>query len=49
MSRPVSQSHFTLAFPFQSPAAAQSLAQDLAPLLPVLFQAQDAIGTVHYS
>lgn len=49
MSRPVSQSHFTLAFPFKSPADARSLAQKLPPLMPGLFQAQDAIGTVHYS
>lgn len=49
MSRPVSQSHFTIAFPFKSPADAGELAQDLTPLMPDLSRAQDAIGTVHYS
>jgi hypothetical protein len=32
-----------------SPADAQELAQSLTPLLPELFRAEDAIGTVHYS
>jgi hypothetical protein len=45
----VSQSHFTLSFPLNSPADAQALAQSLTPLLPDLFRAEDAIGTVHYS
>ena len=49
MSRPVSQSHFTLAFPLKSPADAQALAQNLPSLMPDLFRAEDAIGTVHYS
>jgi hypothetical protein len=49
MSSPVSQSHFTLAFSFNSPADAQDLPQKLTSLLPNFLRAQDAIGTVHYS
>ena len=49
MSSPVSQSHFTLAFPFKSPADALKLAPKLTPMMPEMFRAQDAIGTVHYS
>ena len=49
MSSPVSQSHFTLAFSLKSPSDAESLAQELPPLMPDMFQALDTIGTVHYS
>ena len=49
MSSPVSQSHFTIAFPFKSPADAKVLTEELPALMPSLFQAEDAIGTVHYS
>jgi hypothetical protein len=49
MSSAVSQSHFTLAFPFKSPADADGLAPKLTSLMPEMFRAQDAIGTVHYS
>jgi len=45
----MSQSHFTLSFPIKSPADAKALAEQLPPMMPQLFQAQDAIGTVHYS
>jgi peptidoglycan hydrolase-like protein with peptidoglycan-binding domain len=45
----VSQSHLTLAFPPKSPANAKTLAETLHPMLPELFKAEDAIGTVHYS
>src|SRR6266446_4611673 len=45
----MSQSHFTLSFPIKSPADAKALAELLPPLMPQLFQAQDTIGTVHYS
>ena len=45
----MSQSHFTLSFPIKSPADAKVLAELLPPLMPQLFQAQDTIGTVHYS
>jgi len=45
----MSQSHFTLSFPIKSPADAKALAELLPPMMPQLFQAQDTIGTVHYS
>ena len=45
----MSQSHFTLSFPIKSPADAKVLAELLPPLMPQLFQAQDTIGTIHYS
>ena len=45
----MSQSHFTLSFPLKSHADAKALAELLPPLMPQLFQAQDTIGTVHYS
>lgn len=44
-----SQSHFTLSFPLTSPADAKALMEQLPPLMPGLFQAQDAIGTIHSS
>jgi hypothetical protein len=43
------QNHFTLSFPLKSPAAARAIPEVLAPLMPELFQALDAIGTIHYS
>jgi hypothetical protein len=49
MSSPVSQSHFTLSFPIKSSADAKMLAEQLTPMMPLLFQAEHAIGTVHYS
>jgi hypothetical protein len=45
----MSQNHFTLSFPLKTPADATSLATELPPLMPVIFQAQDSIGTIHYS
>jgi hypothetical protein len=45
----MSQSHFTLSFPLKSPADAKALAEGLPPLMPELFNAEDAIGTIHYS
>jgi len=45
----MSQSHFTLGFPLKSPADAKALVEELPPLMPDLFRAEDAIGTVHYS
>ena len=45
----MSQNHFTLSFPLKSPADAKALAEQLPSLMPQLFQAQDTIGTVHYS
>jgi hypothetical protein len=49
MHSAVSQSHCTLAFPFKSPADAQALPPKLTSLMPEMFRAQDALGTVHYS
>jgi hypothetical protein len=45
----MSQSHFTLSFPLKSPRDAKAVADQLPPLMPGLFQAADAIGTIHYS
>src|ERR1019366_10608532 len=45
----MSQNHFTLSFPLKSPAAAKLLAEQLLPLMSKLFQANDEIGTIHYS
>ncbi len=45
----MSQSHFTLSFPLKSPADAKALAEQLPTLMPALFKAADAIGTIHYS
>jgi hypothetical protein len=44
-----SQSHFTLSFPLKSPADAKALAEQLPALMPALFQAADAIGTIYTS
>jgi len=45
----MSQNHLTLSFPLKSGADAKALAQELPPLMPDLFRAEDAIGTLHYS
>jgi hypothetical protein len=45
----MSQNHFTLSFPLKSPADAKTLADELPPLMPLLFQAEDAIGTIYSS
>jgi len=45
----MSQNHFTLHFPLKAPADAKALAEQLPPLMPGILQAQDAIGTIHYS
>ncbi len=45
----MSQNHFTLSFPLKSPADAKAIADELPPLMPALFQAEDGIGTIHYS
>ncbi len=45
----MTQNHFTLSFPLKSPADAKLVAEQLPPLMPELFRANDAIGTVHYS
>ena len=43
------QSHFTLEFPLKTPADAKALAEQLPAMMPGLFQAEDTIGTIHYS
>jgi hypothetical protein len=45
----MSQNHFTLSFPLKSPSDAKLLAEQLPPIMPELFRANDTIGTVHYS
>jgi hypothetical protein len=45
----MSHNHFTLSFPLKSPADAKAVAEDLPPLMPGLFQAEETIGTIHYS
>src|SRR5207245_10362986 len=45
----MSQNHFTVSFPLKSPSDAKLLAEQLPPLIPELFRANDTIGTVHYS
>ena len=45
----MSQSHFTLSFPLKQPSDPKALSDQLASLMPALFKAEDAIGTVHYS
>ncbi len=45
----MSQNHFTLSFPLKSSEDARVVAEQLPPLMPALFRANDTIGTVHYS
>jgi hypothetical protein len=45
----MSQNHFTLSFPLKSPVDAKLIAEQLPPLMPGLFQAEDAIGTIYSS
>lgn len=45
----MSQNHFTLAFPLKSPSDAKAIAEQLPPLMPDFFHAEDQIGTIHYS
>src|SRR5450755_3196134 len=45
----MSQNHFTVSFPLKSLADAKLLAEQISPLMPALFRANDTIGTVHYS
>ncbi len=44
-----SQSHFTLSFPLKSATDAKALEEQLPPLMPGMFQANNDIGTIHYS
>src|SRR5271168_482834 len=43
----MSHNHFTLHFPLKSSGA--EIASLLPPLMPTLFEAEDKIGTIHYS
>jgi hypothetical protein len=43
------QNHFTISFPLKTPADAKSPAEQLPPLMPKMFQAEDTIGRIHYS
>jgi hypothetical protein len=45
----MSQNHFTLSFPLKTPADANALSEQLPPLMPEMFKAQDSLGTIHYS
>jgi hypothetical protein len=45
----MNQGHFTLGFPLKSPPDAKALAEQLPPLMPGLYRAADAAGTIHYS
>src|SRR5882757_10955725 len=45
----MSQNHFTVSFPLKSPVDAKLLVEQLPAMMPVLFRANDTIGTVHYS
>jgi hypothetical protein len=45
----MSQNHFTITFPLKTSADAKALAEQLPSLMPGMFQAQDATGTIHYS
>jgi hypothetical protein len=45
----MSHNHFTLSFPLKSADDAKSVADQLPPLMPRLFEAEDDIGTIHYS
>ena len=45
----MSHNHFTLRFGLKSPADAKAVAEQLPPLMPALFQAEETIGTIHYS
>ena len=45
----MTQNHFTMSFPLKTPADAKALAEQLPPLMPKLFEAKIAIGTIHYS
>lgn len=45
----MSQSHLTLSFPLKTPSDTKALTDQLSPMMPALFEAEDAIATVHYS
>jgi len=43
------QSHFTVSFPLKSSEDAKALVEALPPLMLGLFNAEDTVGTIHYS
>jgi hypothetical protein len=45
----ICQSHFTVSFLLTSPTDGKVVAEQLPSLMPRLFRAADAIGTIHYS
>jgi hypothetical protein len=45
----MSQNHFTVKFPLKTPADSKALAEQLPPLMPGLFKAADAVGTIYSS
>jgi hypothetical protein len=45
----MSQSHFTISFPLKAPSDSKAITDGLSAMMPALFQASDAIGTIHYS
>jgi hypothetical protein len=45
----MTQSHFTLSFPLRQDSDGKQLSDRLAPMMPGLFEAEDSIGTIHYS
>src|SRR5271163_81528 len=45
----MSHNHFTISFPLKSAADAKLLPELLPPKMPMLFRANDTIGTIHYS
>jgi hypothetical protein len=45
----MSQSHFTLGFLLKQPSDPKALLDQLTPMMPALFKAEDSIGTIHYS
>jgi hypothetical protein len=45
----MSQNHFTVGFPMKAPADAKELSEQLPPLMPAMFKAEDSLGTIHYS
>ena len=45
----MSQNHLTIQFPMKSADDPKAMAEKMPPLMPQLFQAEDDIGTVHYS
>ena len=45
----MSQSHFTIAFPLKAPSDSKAITAALSAAMPLLFEASDTIGTIHYS